>query len=184
MNRLGALFPWPLVGVALLLVGLIVLTPVLISNGPSPYLAQAELVVDRVAGGNTTNFYVHAVGATVRFDAISTAVAYGFVWSGGFPTDHLAWTDWQNSSNVLASVLFSLYNPVAVYASATYTDNGATTTYSGVFAFYVSAIGQAGETLNIAVSPATSGISAASSVAVSSLPLAILLEPNAGGPLP
>ena len=183
MSRLGALFPWPLVGVALLLVALILLTPVLISNGAGPLLAQAELVVDRVAGGNTTNFYLHAVGATVRFASVSMAIASGFVWSGGYPTEPLEWTDWQNRTNVLASVLDTIDNPVAVYVSATYTSGGTSTEYVGLFAFAVTSIGQSGETLNVAVSPATAGVTVPASVAVSTLPMAILLQPYSGGPL-
>ena len=182
MNRLGAFFPWPLVGVALLLVTLILLTPVLLSTGGSG-CTQAELVVDRVTGSNTTNFYVHAFCTTVRFATISLATASDFNWTGSYPSSGLDWVDWQNQTNVLTSLLFSLDNPVAVYVSATYVGASSSTTYVGMIAFYVSSVGTPGETLNAAVAPATSGVTVAASTPVTQLPLAIPLEPYSGGSL-
>ena len=184
MNRLAPFFPWPLVGVAALLVMLVLLTPVLLSGGRSGLYTQAELVVDRTPGGNTTNFYVHAVGAAVRFQQITIAIAYGFVWSGGFPSGTLFWSGWENFTNVLAAQLFTAYNPVAVYVVATYSSGGTVTVYAGIVAFAVTSIGTSSETLNAAVSPTTSSVSVASTTSVASLPTTILLETWTAGGLP
>jgi hypothetical protein len=185
VTRLGNLFPWPLVGVALLLVTLIVFTPILITNSESPFLTQAVLVVDRVSGpGATTNFYVHATGGTVRYQSISMAVSYGFNWTGGFPSGNLTWTDWQNRSSAIAYAFFCPYNPVVVAVTATYTSGSTNITYAGLIAFYVGSVGTNHEVLYAVTGATTSAVSVPSSIAVSQLPLPIQLEVYTGRGIP
>ena len=183
--RLGTFFPWPLVGVALLLVALIVFTPVLLSTASGPYYTQAVLVVDRVAGPNlTTNFYVHAIGGTVRYQTISMAIAYGFNWSGGFPSENLSWYDWENLTDALEYSYYAPFNPVVVAVTATYVSGSTTSAYSGVLAFYVSGLGTSHEVLNAVTAPGSSGVTVAPSTPVSSLPLILSLQPGTIGGFP
>ncbi|HYA57472.1 MAG TPA: hypothetical protein VEH57_03290 [Thermoplasmata archaeon] len=184
MRPLGALFPWQLVGVAVLLLALVVFTPVLLSSGTTPFLTRAELVVDRTAGGNTTNFYVHAIGATVRYQRISMAVATDFNWTGGYPSGALLWAGWQNGTDVVELSLFTIDLPVALFVEATYSGSSSTTTYAGLLAFTITSLGLPSETLDTAVSSTTSGVSVPSTVLISNLPVTILLPVFTGGGLP
>ncbi len=140
MSRLAGLFPGPLVGVALLLAILIVLTPVLTSNGQpvaGSIFSQAELIVDALPGNSTIHFYVRALSSTARYSEIRLALATDFNWTGGFPSGRLNWTDWQNASSVVAVDASTNRSPVAVNVTALYTANGASALYVALIALEV-----------------------------------------------
>jgi hypothetical protein len=173
-GRLSELFPWPFVGVALLLAVLIVATPLLTgqSSGGS-FLSQAYLIVDGLPGNDSTHFYVRGVSTSDRYSEINLGFAYGFNWTGAFPSGHLNWTDWLNASSVLSVDRAATGDPVAVNASALYTVNGVNALYVGVIAVDVGLPpGATTETLTIASD--TSGI-AGYSTAVVNLPYEIPL---------
>lgn len=177
-RRLRGLFPTPLVGTAAILAVLIVLTPVLFSNGPpapGSLLAQAELVIDRVAGGSTTNLYVRAVGDTVRYTSIDLGIARNFVWSGGYPAGPLNWSTWQNETAVLEVSLTASNGSIAVNVTAVYTEGGQTAVYAALLALNVTGP-PSGETMSIAISSVYSGVVAPSSIPVGNLPLSIALQ--------
>ena len=186
-GRLGVYAPWPLVGVALLLVLMIILTPILVSNGkPAPgFLTQAEVVVDRTTTNATFHFYVWALGETIRYDVINIGLAMSFNWTGtsSISWGRLNWTHWENGSDVLSVIVTTLANPIALNISAHYTSPSGSTWYVGVLAFYVAAASRSGaETLYSAT--ATSGVAVPSPQSVSNdtLPVAILLsDVGAGG---
>jgi hypothetical protein len=184
-GRLGLYAPWPLVGVTALLVALIVFTPVLVSNSHTPapgFLTQAEIVVDRSSGNDTFQFYVWALGEEIRYSQIDVAIASDFNWTGanGVPWSTLNWTEWHNESNVLAEIVGSTANPVALDIFANYVYSTGNTWYVGELAFFVT--GPAGsESLYWATS--TSGLPVTSPLSVASyLPLTIpLVDAGSGG---
>jgi hypothetical protein len=183
-GKLGRYAPWPLVGVALILVTLIVFTPVLFSNSHQPepgILTQAELVIDKLASNATMHFYIWALGETIRYAYIHVGVAMGFDWSGNSSVNwtRVTWSTWINESNVLSIVLSSASNPVALNITAFYSTSTAYTVYSGVMAFYV----QQGSTQNLISAPDTSGLTLPSPLAVSdtNLPEPVLLPSSAAG---
>ena len=153
-GRLGVYAPWPLVGVTVLLVALIVFTPQLLSIGSRHpgvgILTQAELVVDKIPGNATFHFYVWALGEEIRYDVINVGVATLFNWTGTTAVNWSAinWTEWHNGTNVLSVIVSSTANPVALNISAFYSSpsTGSSTWYVGVFAFYVS-VSSGGESL-------------------------------------
>ncbi|MGP8158567.1 MAG: hypothetical protein ACLPWO_03025 [Thermoplasmata archaeon] len=180
-GKLGVLAPWPLVGIALLLVALIVFTPELISNSHQPgpgLLTQAELIVDKIPANTTLHFYIWALGETIRYDEIHVGVATSFNWTGGGSPvwSQLNWTQWDNGSDVLSVILASTANPVALNISAHYVSPSGSTWYVGVLSFYVlTSLPSGSESLYSAT--ATSGVAVASPLAVSNdtLPVPILL---------
>lgn len=184
-GRLGHFAPLPLVGTALLLVVLIVLTPALESNSHQPgpgLLTQAELVVDKIASNATMHFYIWALGETIRYAQIDVGVATGFNWTG---TQALNWSAlnfsaWTNQTDTLSVSLASSANPLALSVFVHYASPAGATWYVAMLAFYVGLTSPpSGESL-YASSP-TSGVAVDSSIAVSNdtLPEAILLA-NAG----
>ncbi len=183
----GAYAPMPFVGAAALLLVLILLTPVLISNGqPAPgVLTQAELIVDRVAGSNVTHFYIRAPSLTIRYSGMWVGVASNFSWdgSGGVNWTALTWSTWYNETDVLSIAFATTANPVAVNITAYYTSPSAQATYVGVLAF---AIGSAASGPVLYGATSTSGVTVPSSLPVdnSSLPLPILLTVGSSGGLP
>ena len=65
----GRLFPLPFVGVSVLLVLLIFLTPNLLLGGrpaAGSLATEAELTIDHPAGGNVTHFYINGL-SSVRY---------------------------------------------------------------------------------------------------------------------
>lgn len=179
-RRVGRYAPVPLVGVALLLVIMIVLTPVLLTNGkPAPgLLTQAEVVVDRTSTNSTFHFYVWALGETIRYDAIRVGLATSFNWTGTSPIawNLLRWNLWYNASDVLSNIVASAADPVALNISAHYTSPSGSTWYFGLLAFYVAVTSPpTGESLYSA--SGSSGVAVPSTLAVNNntLPVAILL---------
>ncbi|HYA54115.1 MAG TPA: hypothetical protein VEG42_00750 [Thermoplasmata archaeon] len=184
-GRIGIYAPWPLVGVSMLLVALIIFTPVLVANSHQPgpgLLTQAELVVDKTASNSTVHFYVWALGEEIRYDAIRVGLSNSFSWAGSSPLNwsRLNWTSWQNGTDVLSVIVDTQANPVALNISAHYVSPSGSTWYVGTLAFFVSAAtASSGESLYSA--SGTSGITVTSPLAVSNdtLPAVILLH-NAG----
>lgn len=182
VSRIGVYAPWPLVGVTVILVALIVFTPQLVSNGHQPsvgILTQAELVVDRVPGNSTFHFYVWALGEEIRYDRINVGVDTTLNWTGNTSVGwgSLRWNQWNNGTNVLSEIVTSADNPLALNISAYYSSPSSSTWYVGVFAFYVGvSASSAGESLYSATG--TSGVAVTSPLAVSNstLPAVILLS--------
>ena len=180
-GRLSTYAPVPLVGIALVLVAAIVLTPVLVTNSHQPgpgILTQAELVVDKAPGNSSLHFYVWALGETIRYDQIRIGVAPSLNWSGMTPIawTGLNWSEWHNGSDVLSVIVISSANPVALNISVHYTSPAGSTWYVGLFAFFVAVTAPPlGESLYSATP--TSGVAVTSPIAVSNdtLPVAILL---------
>ncbi len=138
----SAYAPWPFVGAAVLLVILILLTPILIptTSHPAPgVLTEAILVVDRIPGENTTQFYVVAYGEAIRYAGIWVGVTGNFSWNGVGSPDWagLRWTEHHNASNVVALPFNTSSNPVAVNVTAFYVSSSGNAVYGGVLAFYV-----------------------------------------------
>lgn len=184
-GKLGVYAPWPLVGVTLLLVALIVFTPELESNGHQPgpgILTQAELVVDKLPSNSTLHFYIWALGETIRYDQISLGVATSFIWNGISPVNWtaLAWTEWHNQSSVLAEIFNETANPVALNISAHYVSPSGSTWYVGVFAFFIAGP-PSSSTESLYSASDTSGVVVPSPITVSNstLPYDIVLR-NAG----
>jgi hypothetical protein len=180
-GRLGFFAPWPLVGVALLLALLVVLTPVLLSNSRQPgpgILTQAELVVDKISANATLHFYLWALGETIRYDEIRVGIASAFNWSGttAVAWNQLNWSEWHNGSGLLSVAFGTTANPVALNISVHYVSPSGSTWYVGLLAFFVALTSPpSGESLYSAT--ATSGVAVASPLPVSNstLPVAILL---------
>jgi len=171
-------------GMALLLVVLILLTPVLVSSGPpvaGSLLTQAELIIDRVPGANTSHFYLRGLGTTVRYTAMSIEVAGGFNWTGAFPSDGLVWTDGSNGTNILTVDWATSENPVALNVSAYYQAAGASALYVGVVAFeFTNPSGSSAGTLYSVTS--TPGLTVSGPTSVTDLPLTLLLVNVGSGP--
>jgi len=184
-GKLGVYAPWPLVGVTLLLVALIVFTPELESNGHQPgpgILTQAELVVDKLPTNGSLHFYVWALGETIRYDQISLGVATSFSWDGLTPVNWttVTWETWDNQSNVLAVLFNAPANPVALNISAHYVSPSGSTWYVGVFAFFIAGAPFPG-TESLYSTSDTSGVVVPSPITVSNttLPFDVVLR-NAG----
>lgn len=180
-GRLGPFAPWPLVGVAIILVVFVLLTPALVSNTHQPgpgLLTQAELVIDKISSNSTIHFYVWAFGETIRYEQIHIGVADSFNWTGssGIAWKQLNWTTWHNGSEVLTVAVATAANPVALNISVHYVSPSGSTWYVGLIAFYVALTSPPnGETLYSATG--TSGIAVESplSVSNSTLPVPIPL---------
>lgn len=184
-GRFSVFAPWPLVGAALLLALLVVLTPVLQTNSHQPgpgILTQAELVVDKITSNATFHFYLWALGETIRYAEIHVGVASSFNWSGtsSIAWNRLNWTEWHNGSDLVSISIATPANPVALNISVHYVSPSGSTWYVGLLAFLVAVTSPpSGESLYS--STGTLGVAVASPLAVSNstLPIAILLK-NAG----
>jgi hypothetical protein len=130
------LVQWPFVGVVVLLLVLIVLTPNLINaGGPSAgsLETQAVLVVDRVTGSNVTHFYVHGLG-TARYVSISVALARPALWPAPARASLLNWTNVSFDTQTLGVTVRTTADPVGVNVTATYLDPaGVRVVYVGVY---------------------------------------------------
>jgi hypothetical protein len=180
---LGKYFPGPMVGVALLLALLIIFTPFLTSYGqPSAgsIFSQAELVVDALPGNATLHFYVHGLGTTARYTSIAVGLAFGFPWTGGWPSGNLTWTNWTNGTDVLVVSGSTSRLPVAVNITADYISAGVSALYAGQFALNLSA---ASGTDTLYVASNTAGIGAFSTPVVD-LPVPVTLALVSTGSAP
>ena len=185
-GRLREYAPVPLVGIVVLLVVVILVTPVLVSEGqPAPgILTQAELIVDRIPGNATFHFYVRGLGSIVRYDEIAFGTNTSPAWSGaGTPQwSSITWTRWANDSFVLASLVSTTANPVAVNITAYYASSAGSASYRATIAFYVGPSSTTGGLVLFASSP-TPGLAVAASTPLdnTSLPLTILMPLTASG---
>jgi hypothetical protein len=167
-------FPAPLVATALLLVLLILLTPVLVPNGPpagGTIFTEAQLTVDR-ASSNLTNYYLHSPELSVRYALIEVWSATGFNWTGGFPSGGLNWSEVVDQSSLLAFQFNSSANPIVLNITILYTYSGGQAYYVGEFAFFVG-FPSGSSTLTLFSVTTTSGTSlppGVSSTPVSDLP--------------
>lgn len=184
-GRLGYFAPWPLVGIAIILAVLVVLTPELIANSHQPgpgLLTQAELVVDKISSNPAYHFYVWALGETIRYDVIRIGLSTDFNWTGTSTINwsQLSWSEWDNGSDLLSVSFSSIANPVALNISVHYASPSGSTWYVGMIAFYVSPTSP-GSSENLYSTSPTPGVAVASPIPVSNstLPVAILLA-NAG----
>lgn len=180
LDSLRPYFPTPFVAIVALLLVLIVLTPNLLSTAaPSAgsLVTEAELVVDRVVGGNTTHFYVRGLGE-VRYASIVVSLSRNLAWPAPGSVANVSFGATTTTDNVLLALVSTMANPVAVNVTATYIDSGgAKVAFVGVFAFDVAA----GVLYETAYFPAgTSG----TSTPLDDLPLSFLLEtvPAGGSP--
>ena len=138
-ESLAPYFPIPLVGAAVLLAVLILLTPNLLSPG-SPtagsLASQAELLVDRSPnGGVTTDLYLRGIGLA-RYTALE--LRWTALNSSTPPPslDTLRWTDRTNATESLGISAATKDNDFAVNATAVYVDSdGNGVSYAALFAF-------------------------------------------------
>ncbi len=175
-SRLASWFPYPYVGVTVVLLALLFLTPVLFEGGPpapGSLFTQAELSVDWAATTNTLNFYLYPFQQTVQYAALSIGIATNFTFNGTFPTGPLSWT-WTNGTDLLELSVAVPAGSVAVHVLATYTLGGQAV-YEGILAFGLWGP-PSDQSLGIAVAPATPGVTAPASVLVTDLPIAIPLQ--------
>lgn len=183
--RLARVAPLPFVAVSAILVALLVFTPVLLSSGTSTYLAQGELLVDRVVGANWTKLYVEPLDPQqVRYASIALDLGSGFLWNGSCPSTV---TNWTNSTETEAIVLSanSTANPLYVYAAANYSTTDGPVIFAGAFALDVVDAGATGAVLLLAAcTRVTPGVTVpTSSVAVADLQVALgLVNFGSGGP--
>jgi len=177
---LAQLFPWPFVGVVVLLVVLIFLTPNLLLNGApaaGSLATQAELIVDRAPGNNTTHFYVNGLG-TVRYAEIRAYVATNVSWPPPPSASNLSWVNLSYSANALSAIFSSAANPLALNVSVTYVDAAGTgVEYYGSYTFYF------GDT-TLEVVPLAPGLANVTPTPIASLPLTLLLTATAPGTAP
>lgn len=178
---LSRFFPIPLVGAAVLLAVLILLTPNLISAGGGPaagsLATQAELVVDHDPSGAVTQFYVHGLG-DVRYARITVALDPNVSWPApsSIPTND--WTNATTLNGTLALVVDTAANPVAVNVTAVYVDPTlATVWYLGTYVLDVS-----GGMLSIV--PLLPGAASISPTPLDALPLELLLTASSTGVAP
>ena len=181
-GRLGAVAPVPFVGAAAILVALIVFTPVLLATGPSPLAVQAELVVYRVVGAPSTDFYVHAVGSNVPYRVVDIGLGTGFVWSGGCPRSGLTW-NYTNDTDLLFLRVSTSSMPVVLNVTAVYGQGSSRTVYAAELAFDLVNPGAPSEALSIVGCSWTPAESPPGSWPVDHLPLSLLLvDYGSGGP--
>ena len=136
---LAPYFPLPLVGAAVLLAVLILLTPNLVSTG-SPSAgsigSQAELLVDRAPGGpNVTHLYLRGFGLA-RYAYLQ--LAWVELPNGTAPATLDGRNAWSsiNASGVLDLDTATSAPFFGINASADYVDaNGAEVRYTGEWAF-------------------------------------------------
>lgn len=164
-------FPIPLVGAAVLLAVLILLTPNLLSTS-SPtagsLAAQAELLIDRGPTESvTTDLYLRGIGLA-RYDSLE--LRWTALNGSGAPAtlNGLAWTGAVGSNETLGIQASVDVPAFAVNASAVYVDSsGSGVTYAAQFAFVWSG--------GVLATTAYGAAGGSGSTAQSQLPLVLLL---------
>jgi hypothetical protein len=169
---------WPFVGLTVLLVLLILATPGLIGTGgplAASGAAAACLDLDHYPGGNVTRFLVEACIGDVRYSELTLRLAAHPGWPVVASTHNLSWGYPLNVSESDWAAESTLANPVALNVSAVYVDSaGTTVTYVGAYAFNSTAG-------SISIQPLMSGLSSASTLALTVLPITLSLVLGPGG---
>ena len=176
----GKFFPLPLVGVSVLLVLLIFLTPNLILGG-SPaagsLATQAELTIDHPSGGNVTHFYVNGL-STVRYSVVQALMCTNLSWPAPSSLSNLTWLNVSWGTGVLAAEFSTTADPVAVNVTATYVDAaGSSVEYYAIYEFYLGSGSMQG-------TPLAPGQSSFGTTALSALPITLLLTSTSPGSVP
>jgi len=131
---------WPLIGIVVLLVVLILLTPNLFSTSAGGLQTRAQLVVDRAPTGDVTNFYVESIGTSVRYQSIAVGLVGLPSWPFTGAVSKLTAWNWTNGTETLVLVVSNTTNPLAVNVTVKYVDpSGFTAEYVGVYGFYLNA---------------------------------------------
>ncbi len=178
-------FPIPLVGVAVILALLILLTPVLVSpgGGAGGLLAQADLVVDHPPNSFTTYFDVRAVGV-VRYAEIRIGLNQDY--APNTPGNMIRWTSWENATNETSLSVSTAQESVAVNVSVYYIpSSGPGVWYYGILACYYNF-----EQVTLTLTPLTGGMAVptgpiSTTTGSHTLPLAVALAyQGSGGPPP
>jgi len=176
----GRYFPLPFVGISVLLVLLILLTPNLLLGGhPSAgsLATQVELTIDHPLGANVTHFYVNGL-STVRYTVILAMICTNLTWPAPASLANLTWANASWGLEVLAAEFSTESNPVAVNVTATYVDAaGASVEYYAIYEFYIGSGALQG-------TPLAPGQSAFGTTPLSSLPVTLLLTSTSPGSAP
>lgn len=130
---------WPFVGITVLLIALIILTPNLFSTGSAGLQTRAQLIVERAAPRGNTSFYVESIGTSTLYQSIRVSFAPLPAWPYKGTAAQLAHWTWTNGTDVLVLVAETVMNPVAINVTVNYTvpSSGVTTEYVGTYAFYL-----------------------------------------------
>jgi hypothetical protein len=129
-------YQWPFIGVVVLLVVLILMTPSLFSSGAGSLPTRAQLIVDRPDPGGNTSFYVDSIGTSTRYQVIAVGLARLPDWPFIGSASAVSRWNWTNSTQTLILMVSAATNPVAVNVSVKYTDpSGVSAKYIGVYGF-------------------------------------------------
>lgn len=129
---------WPFIGVAVLLVVLIILTPNLFSSGSAGLQTRAQLIVERSTIDGNTSFYVESIGTSTLYRAVDVGLAQLPSWPWVGTAHNISGWNWTNGTNTLVWIVNNATNPLAVNVTVIYTDlSGVTTQYVGVYGFDV-----------------------------------------------
>ncbi len=140
-HRASRTSQWPFIGIVVLLIALIILTPNLFSSGSAGLQTRAQLIVERASTSGNTSFYVESIGTSTLYQSIAVGFAPMPAWPySGTGTGIENWT-WTNETDTLALVATSAANPVAVDVAVIYAvpSSGVTTEYIGMYGFYLNA---------------------------------------------
>ncbi|MCI4352876.1 MAG: hypothetical protein L3K14_05745 [Thermoplasmata archaeon] len=172
---------WPFVGVVVLLVVLILLTPNLLATSAGGLQTRAQLVVDRATAGGPTSFYVESIGTTTRYESIAIGLTSPPFWPYSGSIGSLTRWNWTNGTETLALIVRSATNPVVVNISVKYTDpSGFTADYIGLFGFYLNATTHDLETMDLL--PGGAGPMTATPLPDLPIFLLLALRTTPGGP--
>lgn len=170
---------WPFIGVVVLLLVLILITPDLTATGPPPagsLQTQAELVIDGWVGANETHLYVRSIG-TVRYAAVDVGVTPNVSWPAPASGRNLTFSNWTNETNTLVLSLAFALTTAAVNASAVYVDaSGTTVTFIGLYVFHI-------DQDTLYVTALLAGLGSIPPTPLADLPVSLLLmtAPGPGG---
>jgi hypothetical protein len=163
---------WPFVGIIVLLIVLIILTPDLFSTGAAGLQTRAELIVERATPGGNTSFYVESIGTSTLYQSIAVGLSPLPAWPYAGTLGQLRNWTWTNSTDALVLTSSSPVNPVAVNVTVKYASTSALTTeYVGVYGFYLN---DTTLTLN-AMNLVPGGAAAPASTPLAELPIFLLL---------
>jgi hypothetical protein len=170
---------WPFLGIVVILIVLILLTPTLTPGGPpaGSVPTQGSVVVDHRSGSNTTHLYVRGLG-TVRYQSIDVGLSSNVSWPAPPNAKNLTFTNWTNQTYVVVLGVSYVSNPTALNVSVVYVDqSGTTATFIGLFVLFVQ--------LDVLyVTPMLPGLAGIPPTPLVDLPVSLLLEtaPSPGGP--